>query len=78
MNILKPRIIIESPNITGHLDSSTGECNIVQIFSNWISKLMNKEIQNTFQIIPELQELMCAQGELTEKDYDVLKFLPNN
>ena len=21
---------------------------------------------------------MCAQGGLTEKDYDVLKFLPNN
>ena len=44
MNILKPRIIIESSNITGHLDSSTGECNIVQIFSNCISKFINKEI----------------------------------
>ena len=33
MNILKPRIIIESSNITGHLDSSTGECNIIQIFA---------------------------------------------
>ena len=44
MNILKPRIIIESSNITGHLDSSTGECNIVQIFSNCISKFINKEM----------------------------------
>ena len=43
-----------------------------------MSKFINKEIENTLQIIPELQELMCAQGELTEKDYDVLKFLPNN
>ena len=42
MNILKPRVIIESSNITGHLDSSTGECNIVQIFSNCISKFINK------------------------------------
>ena len=43
-----------------------------------MSKFINKEIENTLQIIPELQELMCTQGELTEKDYDVLKFLPNN
>ena len=78
INNLKPRIIIESSNITGQLDSSTGECNIIQILSQCMSKFINKEIENTLQIIPELQELMCTQGELTEKDYDVLKFLPNN
>ena len=39
---------------------------------------MNREIKNTLQIIPELKELMCAQGELTERDYDVLKFHPDN
>ena len=78
INSLKPRIIIESFNTTGQLDSSTGECNILKILSQWKSNFVNIEIEKTLESIPQLQELMHMQGELFEKDYDVLKFLPSN
>ena len=71
---LRRDIIVESFKITGQYDPLSGGCDVDRILGQCREPFTTKEVVQVKSALPQLCSLMKENGELKEKDYEVLGF----
>jgi hypothetical protein len=75
---LRKDIIVESFKITGQYDPITAGCDLDRILGQCKEPFMTHEVAKVWKCLPALANLMIENGELKEKDYEILGFVINN
>lgn len=71
---LRKDIIVESFKITGQYDPVSGGCDVDRILGQCKEEFTIKEVNQVKRALPQLCALMKANGELKERDYEILGF----
>ena len=71
---LRRDIIVESFKITGQYDPVSGGCDVDRILGQYREPFTTTEVAQVRTALPQLCTVMKENGELKEKDYEVLGF----
>ena len=71
---LRRDMVAESFKITGQYDPALGGCNVEQILGQCKEPFKTHEVAKVWKCMPQLCALMKENGELKEKDYEILGF----
>lgn len=71
---LRRDLIVESFKITGQYDPGEGKVDVDRILGQCKTPFSLKEVAKVKEVLPQLCDLLKKNGELKEKDYEVLGF----